>query len=369
MHAYSFIDVVTHLEWSHDSNLVLIGIGKRSLVFVKSLHDPEWQCKIDEGIAGLAYAKWGPSTNHILTVSDFKIRLTIWCLQDKSVQFIKNPKFDDGRGITFSPNRKLMALAEKSSGEGTRDQIGIYDTTGAQFECLYHFTPDTFDLENVEFSGDGQHLIVWDSNLKCKLVIYNIQFSQSGVNGVQQTAKFSPYENTALGIRNLVISNNKQYLVGGFFDQVVRVYNSLSWKEIYTLDCKLTELNDENTTIDLNIYAETESRDGTIYEVLPKPFKLPSLQAHQLNSKGDSLPRVGISLIAISRDNKYLACKNEVCPNIVWIWDLSKSCLNTIMVQKQEVEHLEFCPKTATLNVSTGNGKLYLWTIRVASVC
>lgn len=42
MHAYSFIDVVTHLEWSHDSTLVMIGIGKRSLVFVKSLHDPEW---------------------------------------------------------------------------------------------------------------------------------------------------------------------------------------------------------------------------------------------------------------------------------------------------------------------------------------
>lgn len=39
------------------------------------------------------------------------------------------------------------------------------------------------------------------------------------------------------------------------------------------------------------------------------------------------------------------------------------------MIQKQEVEHLEFCPKTPTLNVSTGNGKLYLWTIKVASVC
>ena len=39
------------------------------------------------------------------------------------------------------------------------------------------------------------------------------------------------------------------------------------------------------------------------------------------------------------------------------------------MIQKQEVEHLEWCPKTATLNVSTGNGTLYLWTAKVASVC
>jgi WD40 repeat protein len=48
---------------------------------------------------------------------------------------------------------------------------------------------------------------------------------------------------------------------------------------------------------------------------------------------------------------------------------MSKLQLNTVMVHKQEVTNLEWCPKTPTLNVSTGSGKLYLWTIRVASVC
>ena len=42
MHAYTFIDVVSHLEWSCDSTLIMIGIAKRSLAFVKSLHDTEW---------------------------------------------------------------------------------------------------------------------------------------------------------------------------------------------------------------------------------------------------------------------------------------------------------------------------------------
>lgn len=31
--------------------------------------------------------------------------------------------------------------------------------------------------------------------------------------------------------------------------------------------------------------------------------------------------------------------------------------------------NLSWCPKTATLNVSTGAGRLFLWTERVASVC
>ena len=86
MHNFTFVDLVTQVEWSPvDGSLLLVAVGKRSLVFVKSLHDPDWQCKIDEGIAGLAHAQWGPGNNHVLTVSDFKVRLTIWGLADKSV--------------------------------------------------------------------------------------------------------------------------------------------------------------------------------------------------------------------------------------------------------------------------------------------
>ena len=74
-------------------------------------------------------------------------------------------------------------------------------------------------------------------------------------------------------------------------------------------------------------------------------------------------------MIAVSKDNRYIACKNELCPTLVWIFDTTRLQIHTVMIQKQEVEHLEWCPKTATLNVSTGNGKLYLWTAKVASVC
>ena len=156
--------------------------------------------------------------------------------------------------------------------------------------------------------------------------------------------------------------------MGGFFDQKLRFYNQLSWKEIFAFDHSLEEITDENTPKDLNIYAEVESRDGTVYEVLKKPFKMPLLLAHQLMSRGE-VPRVGISLLAISNDSRFVATKNEINPNVVWIWDIQRLCLNTLMIQKNEVTNLTWCPKTPTLNVSTANGKLYLWTIRVASVC
>ena len=178
------IDLVSGVEWSADSSLLLIAVKKRSIVFVKSLHDADFHCKIDEGIAGLAHARWGPNNNSVITVSDFKVRLTVWNLSDKSVQFIRSPKHDDNRGLAFSPSRKLMALAERS-GPDSKDSIGFYDVTQPkQWALLHRLAPDTFDLEDLRFSGDGTSLIVWDSPLKCKLCcfklqVYQLQFGQS----------------------------------------------------------------------------------------------------------------------------------------------------------------------------------------------
>jgi hypothetical protein len=157
--------------------MILVAIGKRSLVYVKSLHDADWNCKVDEGIAGLAHARWGPTNNYIMTISDFKVRLTVWGLADRSVQFIRAPKHDDNRGLAFSPTRRLMALAERG-GSDAKDTIGIYDVGVKPWASLFHFAPDTFDLEDLRFSGDGHCLIVWDSPLKCKILVYQLQTGQ-----------------------------------------------------------------------------------------------------------------------------------------------------------------------------------------------
>ena len=103
-----------------------------------------------------------------------------------------------------------------------------------------------------------------------------------------------------MGIRKVVVSPNKQYIVAGFFDQRVRVYNSLSWKEIFTVDLSLQELTEENTPRDINIYSEvTDQTGGSVYDIMNKPYRVPQLQANQV-SKKDALPRVGVSLIAVS---------------------------------------------------------------------
>jgi WD40 repeat protein len=132
---HSFSDLVSQIEWSKDGNLILIGVEKRGLAFAKSVHDPDWTCRVDEGLAGLAFCKWAPTSRHILTVSEFKLKLTIWSLIDQSVQYISFPK-QESTGIDFSPDGKLMAVALKgdeqtasTSDKFANDVIAIFSVS------------------------------------------------------------------------------------------------------------------------------------------------------------------------------------------------------------------------------------------------
>jgi len=78
---FSFVDIVSQIVWSPDSSLLLVVISKRNLVYVRNVYDPEWTCKIDEGIAGLLSAMWTSDSRYILTVSEFKVRMTVWDLK------------------------------------------------------------------------------------------------------------------------------------------------------------------------------------------------------------------------------------------------------------------------------------------------
>lgn len=57
-----------------------------------SIEQPEWTCKIDEGSAGLVSCLWAPDSRHILTTTDFQLRMTLWSLTSKSISYIKYPK-------------------------------------------------------------------------------------------------------------------------------------------------------------------------------------------------------------------------------------------------------------------------------------
>lgn len=109
--SFTFVDVVSQLTWAPNSSLILVSIAKRSLCYVRNIYDPEWHCKIDEGLSGLATARFAPNSLNLITLSEFNVRATIWSLtsQKQKPLYILNPKFSS-KGLDFIGN--TMALVQ-----------------------------------------------------------------------------------------------------------------------------------------------------------------------------------------------------------------------------------------------------------------
>ena len=106
---YTFCDFVEKIEWSEDSQLILIGLFKRNLCEIKNIKKPKWICRIDEGLAGMNYARFTPDSRHIISICHYNVKLTIWSLLDKSTYVISMPKYST-KGLSFTSNGNFMAL-------------------------------------------------------------------------------------------------------------------------------------------------------------------------------------------------------------------------------------------------------------------
>ena len=117
---------------------------------------------------------------------------------------------------------------------------------------MNHFQTDTVDLADLMWTGDDTAIVVWDSAVECRLLIY------SPTQGL--LAKHEPYEG-ALGFRNVTFSPDGQFLIAGACDQWVRLYHHITWKEITEFEHKKAFTEDDG----IHVYSEDEYREGGPY--------------------------------------------------------------------------------------------------------
>jgi WD40 repeat protein len=79
-------------------------------------------------------------------------------------------------------------------------------------------------------------------------------------------------------------------------------------------------------------------------------------------------PPVGISLMIWSFDSKYLATRSDTIPNVLWIWDMTSIELSVVLVQFEPITSAAWSPATTHLAFSTGNERIYLWSLEGASI-
>ena len=340
---FSFCDFIEDIQWSKNSKLILVGLYKRSLCEIRNIENPKWYCSIDEGVQGMKYSLFSPDSLHILTISEHNIKLSIRSLVDKSLLYINYPKFSK-KGLSFTSKGNFMALAERNE---AKDIIGIYYTN--KWTCIKKFLPATDDLQDVKWSYDNSALLIPDSPTLCVMYIY------SPIGDLISKIELYQYK---MGIKCLDISPNGHYICLGLYDQTLRIFNNISYTCVTIFEHDKEILND----IKVNYYKEEiiNNEGETKYVQIKPPIDLKNENILKNNNK---TTKIGISKMAFSSDNYFLATKNDKMPNILFIWDLNLMNLQFVLIQQNEVVFFEWAKNENILFISTNNNKLYYFTL------
>ncbi|PRP89130.1 WD repeat-containing protein WRAP73 [Planoprotostelium fungivorum] len=341
------------LEWSPDGDYVACLIPKRSMVQIwcatkSTKSGNEWSCKIEESIAGCTSVRWSPDSRHVLTVSDFQMRLTVWSVVDRSSMHIHHPK-SSSQGISFNKSGVYLAVLQRKD---SKDMVSIYSTDN--WENVSTFTLDTFDAVDLAWASDDTCLCVWDNCVNYKICVYSL-------NG-GKLYEYQAYEH-ALGIKSVQWScTTSQMLAVGSYDQKVRLLNPLTKKCMMEWNHS-APLSRANTTV----YRESPSDspyepinyviDSSATMTLPST-KPPTDQAN---------PKMGVSWIRWSPSGRYIASKNDNTPNVIFIWTVTKSHPSCVLLHRSPVKTAAWDPSHDRLVISCGESVIYFWTPNSAS--
>ncbi|KAJ3217298.1 WD repeat-containing protein wrap73 [Clydaea vesicula] len=279
---FNFTDNLQAICWSRDSTLIACASFNLGSIQIWNLVDPNWSCRIDEGLGGLTKILFSPDSRHLLTFSDFQLRITVWNLINKSVRYMQYPKFDN-KGFCFRKDGKYFSLVERKE---CKDFISVFDCE--DWEMVKHFQTDTFDLEDIAWSPDGRFIAAWESSLDYKVLLY---FPDGRL-----VSTFSR-EITGLGIKSVKWSPSAQFLAVGGYDKK-KIYQEVNYE---------TKLNSFDTSDKIfeNLYNKTR-KGYELVDVEKFPFKIPILKL--IPEKPN--PKMGVGLLEFNCDGRYLVSRN-----------------------------------------------------------
>ena len=105
----------------------------------------------------IANVEFGHTADDLLVFSDFGIKVTLWSLASGRGVEIKDPK-SARHGYSFRPRSGHLAVLLRPE---TRDVVMVL-APGAQ-EPEYSVTVPTIDAQGIQWSPDGNWLVVWDA--------------------------------------------------------------------------------------------------------------------------------------------------------------------------------------------------------------
>ena len=347
--SHTCLEAVDQLHWSPDSSLVLVGVPKRSSVQVFSPTQPDFRCKISEGVAGLAHAAWAPDSRHVVTTADFNLHCTFWSLVDQSTFVVHGPK-DPAACVSWSPDGALVAVALRKD---SKDSVAVFEAGGSSerpWAQAAAFPTATLDLASVTWSPDGGALVCADTCLRYLVLVY----SPAGA----LLARLCAYEN-ALGVKALSFSPSGGLLAVGSYDQSVRLVNPLNWRfagaEWAHAHPRL--LPTAARCGGLELWVE-DAGGGSFSRCAAEDFAVAAVAPDE----SKPAPRIGVGLLAWSPDGRYLATRNDNMPTTLWVWDSASTGLLAAVSTLQPLRSARWSPAEQLLAFATASSSAYFWS-------
>ncbi|KAG0696051.1 WD repeat-containing protein 8 [Suillus ampliporus] len=344
---------ISHAGWSCDSEYLLAASAKKGIVEVFKLRDEFWNARIEAGAEGLLKAEWAPDGRHILSFSQWGLRVTIWSLLTGNATYIQFPIHPD-RGYAFRSDSRYFVLAERHK---SKDTMGVYDTTDF-YRLVRHFPIPTSNLSSLALSPTGNHIAVWEGILEYKLHILSL------TGNVQGT--FSPQPDPGFGVRNVAWHPTGMFLAVAGWDDKIHILDGLTWSTAAILE--LSSKVPAGATLwrePSNWLETTQGRGFLSYERLqgPQTISLPRTDPTKPN------PKSGAVQLEWNKTGTLLLVRFENCPTAVHLYDFPAPSdpfvprLRCVLQHSKPVLHAQWNPvRKGSLALCSGTGSIYTWS-------
>lgn len=368
MWAFKTEETIINILWSPNSEHLLVH-EKDGTINVFSL-TKDWECRLSEGTLSISKAMWLPDSLHILTVSKFGLRMTIWDLSNSNRVVLLNFKLpsrereldaDTVSTVAFSSNQDYIAV---SYVKNHQDMVVILDCSS--YLALSKFTAATKNLGGIQWVKNDVHLLLWDDTNNHRLVV------QSVIGDIMIILED---DTIGTGIVDVIPNSIKSLAAVICNNYQVQILNLLTFQYVATYQQNPDDI--DYTDSALRVYKEIEKdADNATYEVHEwaeaQEFQGITSEAAQTF---EEKPSPGLSQqchLSWDSSNRLLASMHNLLPHVVWVYDTFNHNVLAVLVHKRPVRGIRWIPawtnNSKKLIIVTGASHIAEWTPNAATI-
>lgn len=232
--------LISNLIWAPSSSKILVSAGDYIQVFAAC--DSSFQATIQNSAAPvggkLPLIRFGGRDTEVLACAQFGMKFSVFDLDTSKVVEISNPKFHHPtsvtRGFSLRPETGHLIILTRVGG---KDMVSIHHPSTRQLTRSWY--ADTLDAQGVQWTPDGQWIILWESPAQgSRLVVYSgdgQHFRTLDASGLAPDSTADPESDMHLGIKTCQLSSNAEFCAVGDHSRGVTILQVGIWRSMMAL--------------------------------------------------------------------------------------------------------------------------------------